>query len=357
MAEEEEYFQIEPHAMERFHERWQILHGKPLEESDVLPRLHRLIEAAKPEPENDDLAKRNQKYGGRNRYLTNGPWRFVWQGNRLVTIELRSGRFSSPRLYKGEVLARMCLRITEDFDQTVIEKSDTADFSRAVSFNLSKMPEINAIIRFLRLSGSEVRYKRTGTEAHKQAVLEVFLPKDIRQFKQEKSDGRMVWLVFQGYERPYIISGIAPDDYEEILGFVTNQEWFEDVKRVRKEREKEIIRKRAEKRTAKRRERRQRRKEEKAEEPPPPPKRPISEILAASDDAVIVWQELLKNYRERIYRQECKLGKTWVLHYRFLNPHIAIFSVIRDASLLDEERRLAIEQLVSQLREKEGGTR
>lgn len=218
---------ISLHALERFAERWEILTGEPLLAQEVFPKLQEIIDSAEPEAENPALLKRKQGYGetADSSYFTIGPWRLVWRDNYLVTIELkRFGSLSKPQLYQGEVSAEFYLRITEEVDNaTLLEKSFFKNFSKSETLLLYGKPEVNAIILFLRFIGAEVEYRRTGSFAQKQAVLKVFWPKELRCFQiKETAFPRKCQLVFG--DRDKTIGGIAPDDYQNILSFVSDSQ-------------------------------------------------------------------------------------------------------------------------------------
>ncbi|MFH1423811.1 MAG: hypothetical protein ABIG29_02550 [Candidatus Nealsonbacteria bacterium] len=229
-------FQISPHAIERFKERWKILKGILLEESNVLPELQGLIMRSEPEPDNPALLKRREKHGGEHRYMISGPWRLVWQDNRLITVELRNlGVTLRPKLYSNQVRVSFFLRATEYENFTLIERSIFKGFSSGLEKAVFwSKPEVNAIIRFLRLIGAEVGYKRTGTEHLKQAIISILLPKELRKFEIAELEERKIRFSISDQERPYRIVGITGDACREIFSFIIDQAW---LSRIEPERE------------------------------------------------------------------------------------------------------------------------
>lgn len=346
--------QISSHALERFKERWKILRGKPLKEENVLAKLQQLIINAKPESESPALLKRDKRYGGKHRYMIKGPWRLVWKGNQLVTVELRHQGFFKPRLYYKEIRAKFYLRVTEKKDVTLIEKDVFRGFSYAEVLLLAGKPEVNAVIRFLRATGIDVAYKRTGTEAQKQAVLRVLLPKNFRQLEIEKTEGKVVWLKSPHLKESFYIFGIKGEDCQQIFDFINNETWIQGIQAKKEyilEEQKRRGGEHKKRRQEQKRKRRGKLEKNKKEKGGLEKKKPsLAEILKASHDPMIVWYKLKKAYRNQIQMEECKLGKTWIIRYRFLTEEIDISSVVKDVRFLNTGRVEAVSQLISQLR-------
>lgn len=351
-----EVFEISLHVLTRFKERWEILRGKPLEEEDVLSKLQGLILNAKSELDNLALTVRRERYGGQGRYMITGPWRLIFACNTLVTVELRyCGTFSRPQLYPGEIREKFYLRITEQSDATLIERSVFKDLSDAAFLSLAGKSEINAIIRLLRLLGMGVDYKRTGTEMHKQACVIVRFPHLLREFEVKEAQSRKVWLQFQNKEELRPIVGLFPADVESILSFLRDEQWISAIKAVREAKAREERIRRNNERAQWRREKQRRRKEARAKrleqlEQEKASKRTLSEILQMSTNPFVIWDALRKDYRKQIRTEECKLGKTWILRYYFFSDGIIASSEIREAMSLKDCRRMVISDLISQLR-------
>lgn len=303
---------------------------------------------SEPEPDNPALLRRNEKYSGEHRYMICGPWRLVWQDNRLATVELRHlGVTIKPKLYPGEIRTSFLLRVTEYKDFTLVER---AAFKNLMG-NAQKMvfiskPEVNAIIRFLRLIGMDVEYKRTGTEIQRQAVLDIFLPKELRKFEIAETGERKIEIFIPKHERPYQIAGITGFDCRKILDFVASEAWMQEIKLATEERNLAQERKAEKRRRREEQERLHRKKIEERRQS----KRSIAEILAFSEDSNVVWKELLKVYGKQIDRKQCKLGKIWIARYRFLAEGINLYAEASDVRSQEEARELVVNQLISKLR-------
>lgn len=233
--EVEDALRIHPHAIERLKERWEILMGRKMEESDVFPKLQELILRSEPEPDSLAVQKRKEKYGGgEHRYMISGPWRLVWQGDCLRTVELlKKGYFWKPKLYQGEVRAEFFLRIREGNDFTLLEKAVFNNFTGGFRVLICPgRPEVNAIIRFMRLIGIDVEYRRTGVTI-KQASATVLLPKCLRKFELEQTEGRSISLSFPNMKNAFHIFGITKEVCDEILKFVADQEWLNSIPRIK----------------------------------------------------------------------------------------------------------------------------
>ena len=160
--------------------------------------------------------------------MISGPWRLVWLNNCLITVELQGqGILSKPKLYPGEIKVSFFLRATEYENFTLIERSIFKGFASGVERAVFwSKPEVNAIIRFLRLIGAEVGYYRTGAEHLKQAVINIILPKELRKFEIAELEKRKIGLSVSNQGSPYQIVGIIGDACREILNFVTDQNWL-----------------------------------------------------------------------------------------------------------------------------------
>lgn len=379
--------EISQHALDRFQERYEIWRGKLLDPEEALSKLKAYLILARPEPENLKLRERTERNAGRDiriiggeelRYLIYSSWRFVVVGNKLVTAELKYiGSFLRPRFYQGQTVAKFFLRITEKPEGTLLEKSVFGDFWPHKTLSLVGKPEVNAVIRSLRLTGMFIDYKRTGTVPDKQAILKIRLPKSLRSFEVQEIEERVLRMLFPDYDITSTVSGITSDDLEKIIYFVTNEEWISRIieaqrllhteqERIRKEEEQEqgseyqkqqreeglererLKRERiqAEQKAKARAERRHSREAAEATT-----RRPILEILSISTDPIVVWGELKKDYRKNIKVDQLKLGKTWLIRYTLKTAEINVSCEIRDIRSLEEGKSMVIAQLISCIRE------
>lgn len=368
--DDNEVFKVSSRALERFKERWEILEGKPLEEGDVLPKLQELMIKSKPEVENFALLKRKGRYGGEHRYMVSGPWRLVWKGNCLTTVELQHlGFFSKPKLYLGEVRSRFLLKVIEQKDSTLIEKFVFKNPGGPVVLNLPGKPEVNAVIRLMRLCGADVEYKRIGQESQKQAIITVLLPEELRKFWISQLKEREVELYFSNQKNSYSVFGITYEDCREIINFFADQEWLDRIKSVKAQIESER-QKRDEKkrqcresqeeqrrlnleRKAKAAERRKIEKEKDGERQRNKRQgfiRLLSETLNLSADCDFVLRELMIRFPNQIQIDEHKIGKSWFLNYWFASGNISASIVIRDAPTREFGRKEGAEQMINKLR-------
>lgn len=209
---------LRDHVIIRLKERWKILTGAELEEKDILPTLQELIEKSVPEPDSLAVIQRKERHTEGDRYMISGPWRLVWEDDELATVELRNlGTFTKPKIYLGEAKAAFCLKITEADYWTLLGKGESEFL-----ISLSK-PEINAIIRFLRLAGIDIEYKRFGTETKKQVAIFMLLPKELRKFEIQESQPRNIIMSFPSMKRTFHIFGITEEACREILEFLNSQ--------------------------------------------------------------------------------------------------------------------------------------
>ena len=246
--------ELSTHALLQFKTRWQEFYGIPLKDDRINEQVQILISNS--DVENDEnnsaLKKRKQRYGSSDYYLINDPWRFVISRNgRLITCEIAPSfleEITNPIIPHGQTKPCFLVFIQEREKEkmTYLKKiAPSSGFSTLPNseFYAARMPEVNAIIRFLRGIGCEVFYKRIDSVTQKTAIVELWLPRDIANFSvNSASNERTLFINLNvshniplGTKR-FKCVGMSEKSAQEIWDFLNSEEWFQALEQFKTDR-------------------------------------------------------------------------------------------------------------------------
>lgn len=236
MVDNNEFFVITPHALERFQDRWREIRGSILPFDEAMRKLQGLLMRARPEKDTKKTAERRERHDGAEKFLIAPPWRFVFSGKRLMTCEIVPDdvhAVANPRVRASLSRQNVVMEITENITLgcTTLTKIPSERKNRLTTkLSLPGMPEINAIIKVLRVLGITVIYERFGAVAFKKARLEVIIPERIKECSIETVPGRKIVFIVFGRSELLPLGktvvrcfGITKQDVEAILQFLRNE--------------------------------------------------------------------------------------------------------------------------------------